>query len=710
MHAVRTVFAVHNHQPIGNFESVFQHAFDTSYRPFLEVMERHPAVRFTQHWTGPLLEWLLERHPGFVDRMRALVRRGQLELLTGAYYEAVLSAIPPEDATGQIRKLTALIEREFGVHPRGMWLAERVWEGQLIRLLCAAGIEFVLLDDSQIHASGVAADTSWGYYVTEDQGSVLKIVPMDATLRYTVPFRPLEDTLEHVRRVSASGPETLLVHADDGEKFGVWPHTHRTVYEEGWLERFCAALEEYQDWIRCSHLGEVLDELPPLGMVYLPAGSYPEMMKWALGASAFQRLDSLERRLKEGDLAVEAAPFVRAGYWKNFLAKYPEANHMHKKMLRLSRRAAELARRQTLPAELLDHLWAGQCNDAYWHGVFGGLYLPNLRHATYSHLLSAERMLDELDPPTPLRVEQLDFDCDGAAEVVVESRRLDLLFKPRTGGALLELDFKPASWNALDILSRREEGYHHRLRVPGSHREASTVHDGVLAKEAQLHEHLHVDWYRHASLVDHVLGERVTLEEMARCAYAELGDFVNQPYTVSVWSAGREVEVTLMRDGALWRDGIPHRLRVSKRVAYHDGSDLLTIDYTLSNLERAPVTVRFGVEFNIGMLAGNAHDRYYEIDGRRPADPRLASRGEDRAVSALRMTDEWLGVEAALEFGTPATLWRFPIETVSLSEAGFERLYQSSVLLPHWNVRLEEHGEFAVTIRHRLGRRGEAVQ
>ena len=598
MHQLRSVFAVHNHQPIGNFDSVFQHAFETSYRPFLDVLERHPGVRFTQHWTGPLLEWLLEHHPDFVARMRTLVRRGQLELLTGAYYEAVLSVIPPADALGQILKLTDLIEREFGVRPRGMWLAERVWEGQLTRPLRDAGVEFVLLDDSLIRSSGVAQETSSGYYVTEDEGRILKIIPMDGTLRYTVPFRPLEETIEYMRRLASSAAESVLVHADDGEKFGVWPHTHRTVFEEGWLERFCAALEEYRDWIRCSHLSEVIDQLPPLGRVYLPAGSYPEMMKWALGPSAFQQMDTLERRLKETHLDASAGPFVRGGYWRNFLVKYPEANHMHKKMLRLSRRAASLSETRSLPSSLYDHLWAGQCNDAYWHGVFGGLYLPNLRHATYTHLLQAERLLDELDPPSPPRVEQSDFDCDGTNELIVESAGLDLVISPRAGGSLVELDYKPAAWNVLDILSRREEGYHSRLRTPASHVEAATVHDGVLAKEEQLHEHLHVDWYRHASLVDHFFGEGVKLAELARCQYDELGDFVNQPYTASVWTSGEEVDLALVREGAVWRNGIPHRLKVQKLIAYRDGTDALVIDYTISNLERSPVkiTLRRGVQ------------------------------------------------------------------------------------------------------------------
>ena len=38
---IRLILALHNHQPIGNFDHVFEQAFDDSYRPFLEVLSRY---------------------------------------------------------------------------------------------------------------------------------------------------------------------------------------------------------------------------------------------------------------------------------------------------------------------------------------------------------------------------------------------------------------------------------------------------------------------------------------------------------------------------------------------------------------------------------------------------------------------------------------------------------------------------------------------
>ncbi|MGB4289887.1 MAG: alpha-amylase/4-alpha-glucanotransferase domain-containing protein, partial [Dethiobacteria bacterium] len=41
-----------------------------------------------------------------------------------------------------------------------------------------------------------------------------------------------------------------------------------------------------------------------------------------------------------------------------------------------------------------------------------------------------------------------------------------------------------------------------------------------------------------------------------------------------------------------------------------------------------------------------------------------------------------------LSWRQPALLWRMPVETVSLSEAGLERSYQQSLILPRWDFQL----------------------
>ena len=69
------MFVLHDHQPIGNFDNVFEQAYQDSYRPFLDVFERYPRLKMALHTSGPLMEWLDVHHPEYLERLRAPGRR-----------------------------------------------------------------------------------------------------------------------------------------------------------------------------------------------------------------------------------------------------------------------------------------------------------------------------------------------------------------------------------------------------------------------------------------------------------------------------------------------------------------------------------------------------------------------------------------------------------------------------------------------------------
>ena len=116
----RLLWAVHSHQPVGNFDFVFENAFRNAYGPFVDVLERHPSIGVDFHFSGILLDWLDKNRPEFLERVAALVRRGQCGLLAGAYHEPILPPIPRHDQVGQVRALADRLEKRFGVRPRGM--------------------------------------------------------------------------------------------------------------------------------------------------------------------------------------------------------------------------------------------------------------------------------------------------------------------------------------------------------------------------------------------------------------------------------------------------------------------------------------------------------------------------------------------------------------------------------------------------------------
>jgi len=692
--------AIHNHQPVGNFDHVFEAAYRQAYQPMLEALERHPGVRLALHYTGCLRDWLLTHHPDFFPRLRALVERGQVEMMTGAYHEPILAVIPDADKQGQIGKLTRAVWEDFGYRATGFWLAERVWEPHLAKPLAQAGIEYTIVDDTHFKYVGVKDEELFGYYVTEEQGFVLKIFGTSKHLRYTIPWAPVEEVIAWLRsQVEERFPPKVAVMGDDGEKFGLWPGTYEHCWQNGWMERFFSALEENADWLQTIPPGEYAARFPSLGRIYLPTASYDEMTEWALPAPLARDIVHLKHRLQD-EGRTDVLRFVRGGFWRHFLVKYPEINTMHKKMLRVSEKVHSLGEGRP-KEEALNHLWAGQCNCPYWHGVFGGIYLFHIRAATWKHLLTAENLADRAQHGTGpwLQWQILDFDRDASPEILLESDALNLYFDPADGGSLFEWDWRAKSYNLLNTLSRRPEGYHRDLVEAGEKGETvwvgapegelETIHTTrVRVKEPDLHLKLFYDWYRRASFIDHVLHPDTSLEDFYRARYGELGDFVNQPYAHQVEEESEgELTLSLWREGHFWQGDRLLPLRVEKRFRLRAGEPRLDVIYIVTNTSEEEIRLRFGVETNWGIVGGNGPGARYLVPG--GGDFPLDSKGEWKKLGELRLVARPLGMEVRMIFHPLATLWRFPIETISNSEAGFERGYQGSCLLAWWEPSLK---------------------
>jgi 4-alpha-glucanotransferase len=717
--------AFHNHQPVGNFDWVFAEAFQKSYQPMVEIIEKHPAIRLGLHYTGPLRDWIIKNRPDFFPRVAALVARGQVEMLTGGYYEPILVAIPDADKLGQIAMLSESVRADFGSTPQGAWLAERVWEPSLAKPLAQAGVDYIIVDDTHFKHVGLSDDNLFGYYVTEEQGFALKIFGSSKQLRYSIPWAPVSEVIDWLRK-QAQNPQwrapRIAVMGDDGEKFGLWPETYRHVWEKGWLEKFFAAIEQNSDWLQTTTLGDYARQYSAIGRIYLPTASYDEMTEWALPPDLSGDITELKHRLQDQHRD-DLLRFIRGGFWRNFLVKYPEVNNMHKKMLRVHDKVYDWGAHggQSAPDHVraLDHLWAGQCNCPYWHGVFGGIYLSHIRTANYAELIAAEQLVDQARHPQPdwVQVEETDVDKDSHTDVLVETGQQVLYLNPASGGSLFEWDWRDRRFNLLNNLTRHKEGYHRTLvkavqtgtlrhkdveplpAAKDGQERPTNIHALVRAKEKGLENYLFYDWYQRTALLDHFLHGDVTLAKFRTANYGEAGDFMVEPYDYAVERATERALVTLWRDGHVWIGNVFNPVRVEKQVEVIGNDTALAVAYHVTNSGSISMDVRFGVEFNFGLLSGHAHDAYYALPGMNLDDAHLDSIGELQNVSALALVHRHFKLNVHMAFDRPATLWRFPIETISNSEGGFERTYQSSCLLPYWWIRLAPGQDWRVNLR-----------
>lgn len=675
------LMAIHFHQPVGNFNHVFEKVYKNSYQPFIETLQEFPDIKLTLHFSGCLLEWLLQNKPRFLDEIKHLAKQGQIEIMTGGFYEPILPVIPCSDQRGQILMLSDFIKRHFQYQPKGAWIAERVWEPSLPFALSESGVKYAVLDDSHLKYSGLSEGELHGYYMTEDKGRAVAVFASDKKLRYLIPFGQPGQVIDYLKSIAGITGGLAAIYGDDAEKFGEWPDTYEWVYEKRWLYNFFLALRHNNSWIKTAHLGEYLQQNEPLGRAYVPAASYHEMGEWALPADSAEKFEALLDEIKQDGRDEDFLPYLRGGFWRNFLTKYPEANQMYKKMLRVSGKIERLedagpldvagARQKAGQAEKLkqakQELYRGQCNCAYWHGVFGGLYLYHLRSAVWEHLIKAETLVDEIVkfPKTDwLDCEIGDFDNDGYDEAIVANAEVSLFFDGDEGGSLPEFDYKPKSTNIVNTLARRKEAYHARLlaQSAGDKREegAKTIHERDF-QNVSLARNLFYDWYRRSCLLDHFLGPGTTIENFSKCQYEELGDFINQPYKIKDVKNG----VVLTRDGEAGR----RPLRVTKTVTIKKDSADIRALYQITNVSDENAELWFGSEFNFSLTNDEVFEQLF-------------------AEKGLSLKDAIAGLNIQLGFSKPTDAWRFPIKTISQSESDIEENYQSTAVLLHWKFSL----------------------
>lgn len=708
-------FLIHNHQPVGNFPWVFQQVYTESYLPLLGALERHPGVRLSLHYTGSLLDWLEEAHPEFLERLKALVRRKQVEIVSGGYYEPILPSIPDTDKLAQIRRLTERIQTDFGMQATGMWLAERVWEPGLPHILQEAGIEWTILDDVHFKNVGLEDKDLYGYYTTEDNSGPLKVFATSQTLRYTVPFRPVGETIEALRALANLDGKRMVAMGDDGEKFGSWPDTFHYCWghdgQSGWVDEFFKALEQNHEWLITTPLGEYARQESALGRIYIPTSSYIEMTEWSLPSHKAYQFGKLLHHLQDTK-RTELLQFMRGGFWRNFLVRYPEVNNQHKKMLRIHDAVYSAGATE---ASGLVNLWKSQANDTYWHGLFGGVYMNHVRAAIYHHLLKAENAADQIlmgEKPWQ-RYELTDFDRDGEPELLIESDQQNLYLDPRRGGGLFEWDMRRSEHNLTCVMTRREESYHQVLRdyeqakrqrtheTSQADNQPISPHSMVRTKESNLDRYLVADPYRRQSLVDHFLEPGTTLTTFMQAQATEQADFIEQPYHPSIQQDEQGLTVILSRTGHLRRPGALSQLplKLTKTLFLPLGQERLEVTYMLENLGQARIETRFGCEWNLNLLGGGGNEQaYYLIQGETPVTSHFDSTGETQGVQEIKIGNSWLQQEMEFKLSKPATLWRFSIDTVTGSEAGFERTHQGSSLTLLWPLTIEPGQTWSATI------------
>ncbi|MHA1239468.1 MAG: alpha-amylase/4-alpha-glucanotransferase domain-containing protein [Promethearchaeota archaeon] len=479
----------HFHQPIDQKVLIYDDIYQKSYMPLIDNMFHFKKIKFTLHFSGNLLEWFLENKPDFIAKLKVMAKRGQIEIIGGGYYEPIFAIIPYRDRIAQMKKLSDLIKKEFGLDVRGAWLSERVWEPNFPSFLHDAGLKYVIVDDNHFRSTGITEKETFYSYITEDEGKTVRVFSINEYLRYLVPWKPTFMSIEYLKNAANEKGDRCVVFISDAEKMGAWATTHEICYVEGHGHEegdngkpFIPAFFDQiinNTWINSITLSEYMDKYPARSLIYLPTASYDKMEAWALPTKERKVFTKIREDLRWNPEKQDEYLFLKGGFWRYYLVKYPESNNMHKKMLHVRDKLILVEKNldnlvlqgngneaNKLIKEAWTEIYKSQCNDCYWHGLFGGVYLQFLRFSVYTHLINSEIIIDNINTKflslenKYISVIPLDFNKDSRMDILIESDLLNIYINPSDGGTIFEIDYKPKSYNLLNTGTRWPEAYH----------------------------------------------------------------------------------------------------------------------------------------------------------------------------------------------------------------------------------------------------------
>ncbi len=685
----------HFHQPVDNFDHVIEYAYKNSYLPLIKTLTEHPKIKCGLHYTGSLLEWLLEKHPEYIDLIKELAKKGQIELLSGGFYEPIFAVIPDEDKLAQINMLKDFIKSNFGLETYGFWLAERVWEPHLPKILELAKLKYILIDDFHLRANGLTEEETFYPYITEEQGSKVTVVPINEKLRYLTPWKKVEESIEYLSKYPDNKGDRLITLIDDAEKMGVWPAGDRTTYDicfgqgyDGtpWLPKFFTKLEEL-DWLNIITINEYLKKFMPKGLVYMPTASYDKMSYWVLPTPARKRLENLVDKAKKGEIPYsnDILKFAKGGFWRGFFIKYHESNAMHKKMYYVRDKIKLVEglfglNREGKMIEAMKNAWReiykSQCNDPYWHGQFGGVYFAFMRQSIYHHLIRAEKIIENImrsykSVITP-SIRELDIDFCGRNEIIMETNKLNIYINCFHGGSIFEIDDKISCNNILNVFQRRKEAYHNE------------------------NNNLPYDRWRKYAFMDHFTTDTIDFENLINDKYIECGNFVDNEYESSIEIQDDMIIAKLWRTGLIHKDDNAYDIEILKSIKLKENDSNFSVYYEIKNLSNEELAINYLTEFPF-YLSGDIIKSKIFIDDNEYA--LYENNKFDTNQIKIKAFDKNIGLE--IKFSEKNIILKYDIYTFNTTDGSKDMLYQgtSVVLIKPLEIGPNQSVKFHIIIK-----------
>jgi alpha-amylase len=256
----------------------------------------------------------------------------------------------------------------------------------------------------------------------------------------------------------------------------------------------------------------------------------------------------------------------------------------------------------------------------------------------------------------------------------------------RASGAIVEIAERGRPFDFACVIARRREVYHARVeeaarRAAQDERAGSDGGGGHAAKPATIHGAISMKEPGLERLLEYDERPRVASQEwilpagQLAAAGGSLSAAIGRGpaglrFKAAASSGAAAPLITLLPSGGPF-PGI--------RKEISTGPDECEFDVGFTGL---PAEHWLITEWNLSLLTPDAPGRRLLIGGAIPRGAAPGSTGEADSATSIRLEDsEYLRAALTLEFHPAARVEWFPIETVSLSEAGAERVYQGTAFV-----------------------------
>lgn len=635
--------------PSGTGALVFERVLSCVLKPLLTFLYNHPTAKIHLHLTAAEMEWLECNHPEVNMLITDLVKKNQLELLTGGYYQPILQLLQMKDRSAQIEKTTTYIRRRYGTRVQTLWCYDQIWNPSYISAMYLCSTNRLMISTyDRLHDRQLRTEP----FIMQETGRTVEVYPTDDFCSRLVSdyaegllsFNEVRGRFdEHLVQLGQAQYFAMMLNADqlcqggslcghEAEQTGVWKLLS-DLYDT------CAR----QKW-RMLLLNEYNEEAAPVGYDYLPAGWYGRDSRQAKRMASFN----------------------------DILVHSEELNQLYGRLLFIQDAVRNCKKNKDIRKRAESLLEKASCGIAFITDSCGGSVQPMYRKLVYKYLNEVEQLLvSQPDFSYPI---EFDVDFDQHEEYLSLGKNISAMVDGK-GGALIELNYLPAGWNYADTFSGRPVD------------DVAQCHGVMFGKKQKVFEDLlfpMTDDFSEYSKYDSMscvnLGaERYDLDRLDR--------------------KGTEYKASYLHEGL---SPVPFTLMIEKRYKFRQNTIIL--DLRLTNLTEEPADFIYGSELNLSVGTRTGAIPLYAFESKHTE---LLSEHDAniKNLRNIRLFDEVNKTIISLTSDTRFSLIKEDYYTDAPTVLGKELLYHHTILLPYLPVHLNFQESTTLKLALRIERR-----